>query len=252
MSSGLPAVRHRIHARPRSGEAADYEDAADLRADTWPVCAAVADGATESAYARTWAQTLVQGIVEATATTADAVTDILPRLQARWTADVSAGEEDAPWYLDEKVAEGAFAAALGLSLHVDGRWQAAAVGDCCLFHVAEGRLERSWPIEVPEAFTARPVLLPSREGSTVPPPQAVTGTWRSGDHFVLATDAAAAWLLRTDPLTACGFSEGEIEENLHAARTEGTLRNDDVTLLVLEVEAPPPGDRFTSEAADAT
>lgn len=251
MSFRPPAVRHWIHARPRSGEAVDYEDAADLGADTWPICAAVADGATESAYADTWAQILVQGIVEAKATTADAVTDLLPRMQARWAAAVSSSEGDAPWYVNEKIAEGAFAAALGLSLQVDGRWQAVAVGDCCLFHVGEGRPDRSWPIEAPEAFTDRPALLPSREGATVPPLEAVTGTWRSGDHFVLATDAAAAWLLRTDPLKACAPSEGQVEENLHGARTKGTLRNDDVTLLVIEMRAPPPDvERFTPGAAE--
>lgn len=230
---------------------AHYEDAADLRAETWPVCAAVADGATESAYAHTWAETIVQGILEATATTADPITDLLPRWQATWASTVSSSEADPPWYVDEKVAEGAFAAALGLSLHADGRWRAAAVGDCCLFHLREDGLDRSWPVDTPEAFTNRPALLPSRDGTAVPPPQAVTGTWRSGDHFLLATDATAAWLLRTDAVGGFARVGGKIEEKVDAARTQGTLRNDDVTLLVVKMQAPPPrADHSSRPVAD--
>jgi hypothetical protein len=224
---------------PKEGSGAgDYEDAAAVSVDAWPVCAAVADGATESAFARTWARRLVRGVVDGGATTADALRDAIPEWQAEWQAAAREQAADRPWYVAAKAAEGAFAALLGLSLHADGRWRAVAVGDCCLFHVRDGKALRSWPLEAPAAFTNRPALVAStaQEG---PSPDAATGTWREDDRFLLATDAVAAWLMAEGLGAVEGLGPEAFRERVASARADGALRNDDATLLVLELASAP-------------
>ncbi len=233
-----PSVEHWTCAVPRKGgEAGDYEDAAAVSVEEWPVCAAVADGATESVFARAWAKRLVRGVVQRGATTAEAFCDAVPGWQEEWQANVRKGAADRPWYVAAKATEGAFAAVLGLSLHADGQWWAVSVGDCCLFHVRDGALVQSWPFETADAFTNRPALVPSRSTHEVPSPDATTGSWRPGDRFVLATDAVAAWLLGGEPADVSTLDPDAFRDKIETARKNGALRNDDATLLVLELAA---------------
>lgn len=142
---------------PRAGgEAGDYEDAAAVEAGGWPICAAVADGATESVFARAWARRLVRGVVEKGGATTAAVREAIADGQAEWQTSVRERSRDRPWYVSAKAAEGAFATVLGLSLHAGGQWRAVSVGDCCLFHLRNGTLLQSWPFDTPDSFTNRP------------------------------------------------------------------------------------------------
>jgi hypothetical protein len=176
--------------------------------------------------------------VQEAVTTAEAFRDAVPRWQEAWAADAGGRAANRPWYVAAKAAEGAFATVLGLSLHADGRWRAVSVGDCCLFHVRDGALVQSWPYEGPDAFTNRPALVSSRTDRSVPTPDVAGGSWHPNDRVVLATDAGAAWLLRAglDPLR-----EGPeaVPDRVQAARADGALRNDDVTLLVVDLVSSP-------------
>ena len=229
----------------------EYEDAASIAVEPWPVCAAVADGATESVFARAWAKQLARGLVGRRATTADTFRDALSVWREAWqtTGDERTGER--PWYVEAKAEEGAFATVLGVSLHPDGRWQAVSIGDCCLFQVRADAIVRSWPFEEPNAFTNRPALVPSRSDQTVPPPDTASGTWRPQDTFLLTTDAVAAWLLGGNasvdpgtppvaPAVAIQWDEDTFRTAVEAARAEGALRNDDATLLVIHVKEAAP------------
>jgi hypothetical protein len=244
------SVDHRTYAVPRDGgESGDYEDAAAVSGDRWPVCAAVADGATESVFARTWAKRLVRGVVQNGTTTAEALRDVLPDWQAEWRAGATEQAADRPWYVGAKAAEGAFAALLGLSLYADGRWRAVSVGDCCLFHVRNGAVWQRWPFDTPEAFTNRPALVPSRSDQEMPAPKTASGTWAAQDRFLLATDAVAAWLMEDEPTTLSELDQDAFQERVAGARADDTLRNDDATLLVLELMASPEADDDASESA---
>jgi hypothetical protein len=148
-----------------------------------------------------------------------------------------------------KAAEGAFAAVLGLSLHADGRWRAVSVGDCCLFHLRGEELLQSWPFGSADAFTNRPALVPSRPSRDVPSPDDTTGSWRPGDRFLLATDAVAAWLMDGDPGAVGSLDADAFRERVGAARADGALRNDDATLLVLELTASPEADEDASDGS---
>lgn len=238
-----PSVASRIHTVSRAGEPAEAsDDAAHVRADGAPVRAAVADGATESVYAGVWARILTQKLVEAEVGTAEAFGTAVEAGQAAWQAAVDDRSAEQPWYVTAKVEQGAFATALALSIHDDGQWQAVGAGDCCLFQVRDGTLHRAWPIDDPEAFTHRPTLVPSLPQRSVPAPQTTQGDWAAGDAFLLATDAVAAWLLRTDPADALSMEAAGFESAVDEARAAGTLRNDDATLVVLKTEVPPTTD----------
>ncbi len=230
-------VTHRAFWVPKRGQAeADYEDAYGCSASGMLPCrAAVADGATESAFARRWARTLVSGFVDDAATDPEAFRAKLPGWQAVWIESVEQRTRRLPWYAEQKAEEGAFATLLGLEIQPEGRWQALAVGDCCLFQVRDDALIAQWPIDAPNAFTNRPGLVPSRSGYTGPDPLVETGSWLARDRFVLATDATAAWLMRTGVADVLRTDAEAFRDRVRTARAEGLLRNDDVTLLELRI-----------------
>jgi len=234
-----PSVDCRTYAVPKEDEQAeDYEDASAVSGERWPVRAAAADGATESVYAGRWASLLAEGLVKVGATPG-ALAEALPDWQARWRVSVDP-PDDAPWYVEAKAREGAHAALLGLEIEKDGRWRAVAVGDCGLVHVRNTDRIEAWPTADPDAFTNRPALLPSHPHGAAPAPEATTGTWQPGDTFLLATDAVAAWLLRTDPAALLPASENTFRTAVREARADGALRSDDATLVVLNMRAPDP------------
>lgn len=233
------AIDYRIHTASREGEPADTsDDAAGVRPDGWPIRAAVADGATESVYAGTWAQCLVEqlGAVKASASGFAAAVEAA---RSGWQEAVQDAAEQ-PWYVTAKLEEGAFATALGLSVGREGQWQAVVAGDCCLFQLRDGGLHRAWPTADPEGFTHRPTLVASRATREAPTPKTATGTWGAGDIFLLATDAVAAWLLRTDLVAAAAWDDEAFHDAVVTAREDGELRNDDATLVVLEMRRRPP------------
>ena len=237
-SAEAPPMAAQVWALPKEGEDMEtYEDAARARTDHWPVRAAVADGATESAFSAAWAEHLTQGLVDQGAVTPEALRDAVPNWQAEWHESIRERVEARPWYVAAKAAEGAFAALLGLSLRANGSWRAVSVGDCCLFQVRDGALVRSWPFGAAEAFTNRPALVPSASPRALPSPEAAAGDWAPGDAFLLATDAVAAWLLDAnapvDPAEMEAGTEGAFRAAVERARAEEGLRNDDTTLLVL-------------------
>lgn len=242
---GSPAVTYQRHLVPRAESGPDEgEDAARVRTDAWPVRAAVADGATESVYAGLWAQMLVETLVDA-GTDSEAVVDAVQERQPAWADAVQERAAERPWYVQAKAEEGAFATGLVLSVHDDGTWTAASIGDCCLVHVRNEAV-RAWPADEPEAYTHRPALIPSRGADRIPTPDTTTGDWTPGDAFLLATDAVAAWLLRVGPRPLLDADE-PFEAAVDAARDDGTLRNDDATLLILKMTDPPEDDDPSSD-----
>jgi hypothetical protein len=230
---------------PKGGHRAEeYEDAFLVQAGRQlPLRAAVADGATEAAFSRTWAQRLVEGFVVDGPASPAALEDRLQAWRRAWRQTAAAREGGLPWYAAAKAREGAFAALLGLAVQADGTWQALAAGDCCLFHLRGEAVCACWPLTHPEQFGNHPALLGSLDVAADPPLLAQHGSWQPGDVFLLASDALAAWLMRTDPVAALAFTPLSFSAVVASARRQGGLRNDDVTLVRLELEAAVHGAR---------
>lgn len=230
METGSPI---RICAVPKSGSSAsEYEDAAAVE-DGEVVRAAVSDGATESVFAKEWAEILARGVVADAVETTDTWANRLPAWRGEWFMRVEDRLDDLPWYAAAKVEDGSFATVLGVTIRPGGTWSALSVGDCLLVHLSADGSRRAWPEDDPAAFGSRPDLVCSRSDVSSASPQTCEGTWSSGDAFVLATDAVAAWLLRTGVRRASGWDQDAFASAVREARASGALRNDDSTLVVI-------------------
>ncbi len=230
---------------PRHGHAADEcQDAAGADAERGRF--AVADGASESPFAGTWARLLVETFVAA-GNGAEAM-PWLGQAQEHFASAVrrAPGEPEPPWYLETGLRQGAFATFLGVVVH-GGDWQALAVGDSCLFQVRGDSLVQAFPVERSHDFGTTPWLVGSRpspgaEGQA----QGVRrrGDGRPGDHLLLMTDALAQWFLAE---VEGGRRPWQALDRLHASgptafagwindqRGLRRLRNDDVTLLTVRL-----------------
>jgi hypothetical protein len=228
----FPLTWRGFHVAKRGNTAAEYEDAfaGHPKAGRF----ALADGASESAFAGAWARILVRTYVRQPGSWSE----WLPLARRRWRAQVEGKE--LPWYAEAKVEEGAFATLLGLAFEAHG-WEAEAVGDCCVFQVRGDHLRRAFPMRHARDFSNRPHLLGSRSRGNTQLRTKRThchGEWAAGDVLYLMTDALAQWFLTqvedrrrpweeihgiNNPTRFAGWVE-----NLRRA---GTLRNDDVTLV---------------------
>ena len=213
---------------------------------------AVADGATVSAFAKEWAMALAEAFVSSKGTERRSA-GWLARAQRRWAAQV--GSQPLPWNVAAKVEQGAYAALAGLHLcrRLPGRQQGTytmlAVGDACLFHVRGNTLRRAFPLTRPDLFGSTPQLLCSVSHPEKPTPrlQRVSGVWQPGDHFLLMSDAIAAWFLQET--ADCRQPWRWFERASHLAqepdafptyiedlRKAKRLKNDDVTVLTVWVD----------------
>lgn len=227
---------------PKSGNtASEYEDAYAVKPEALRF--AVADGASESSFARQWAELLVEGFVQ-DAPSAAALPDFVTPLQAVW-AEGQKGKATA-WYSERKAADGAFSSLLGVTIDGD-RWRAVAVGDSCLFVVRAGKMLRAFPLERSEQFSNRPSLLSSvgRSNAGVWSEVAtVEGELQGKDRLLLMTDALAQWFLvesemgrRPWAALAKVTTPEQFAAFVEVLRAGGALRNDDVTLVNVEVAA---------------
>jgi hypothetical protein len=265
-------------AAKEGSSAAEYEDAwralpgpADEVPGNW-VAIAVADGATESLLARQWAALTADEFALARTAVCDAgsFADTALALSARWPAVVESytvkrEEAGRPlrWYERPGLEKGAFATLLTLQMNVDdapaddpeplaqagiprviGDWRSAAIGDTCLFHIRDGRLQAAFPLDRSGSFNTSPALLGSYDAD----PEVIAhhvrfaeGTVAEGDDFFVCTDAMAAWFIACveeggrpwetlRDLTEIGFAEWVSE-----ARWAGGLHNDDVTLVHMDI-----------------
>lgn len=234
---------------PKKGNTAEeYEDAAapldPIDKDTDVFRCAVADGATETSFSRTWAKLLVEGYVERTARAT---------LKERW-ADSISGKQLA-WYAEEKAQSGAFAALVGLQINdcADGgtrTWVCEALGDSCLILVRGKSFVEQFPLTHSDEFNSSPILISSSspDGEAEEELIAKSGEWQPGDIFYLLSDAIARWTYKRQEdygdasVWLKSMTHGadfdafvELQRELTDAEMRPLMRNDDVTLMRVEL-----------------
>ncbi len=246
----------------KNGNAPDeYEDASsgDTLGRQSPRRFAVADGATESLLSGPWARTLVSSFCEYP--TANIRVEHLAycawQQWKEWRDEYLAQRHRAgkpiAWYEEPGLRAGAYATLLGLIVRRPrqgqiGRWKAFAIGDSCLFQMREGLLVVQFPLQSSAGFDNSPSLICSVAGrnetlqKTV---QVAEGEWRIGDRFLLMTDALAKWFMvqnesghshwENDEVPLRAIDQGEFAEWVDSRREADELRNDDVTLLHIEM-----------------
>lgn len=243
---------------PKMGNSADeYEDALcpdhNGQSDESRFRCAVADGASESTFAKQWANLLVRSYCVNNFTDPSALVELLPQLQTEWRSLIDT--TGFSWFSREKLKEGAFCTFLGLNINQEvetdksGKWTAMALGDTCLFHVRNRQLLRKFPLVEAEQFGTSPDLLSSVFPNTDLDDRfrIATDDWQIGDEFYLMTDALACWSMieeensTTDWLAYLDmFTNGEpseFAEHVTALRSQHDhtgkvfMRDDDVTLV---------------------
>ncbi len=236
------SFRHVTLFEPKSGYGVDeYEDA------FWPPSResganrfAVADGATESSYSRGWAELLVEAY--GMGLPGNSLGRSLATLRSQWRdAHPVAG---LPWYAEQKLALGAFAALLGVRVNLLGkerRATAIAVGDCCLAHLRGEEFCCSFPMTAASDFGLHPELLGSvvTDGREVPNFRRRRIRVGSDDRLFLMTDAIAQWFLNERELGNAPWREIEdqavrdFKRWVQRCREDRRMHDDDVTLTVV-------------------
>ena len=245
-----------LHFQAFSVQKAGYQ--ADQYEDAWAfdeACrrVAIADGASDGFESRVWSRTLAQALLQHPPEP-DAAS-ILSWLDAPIQDWESAIDWDTlPWYGMEKARRGAFATLLGVAFEVSVWendpslislcWSAMALGDACLFQVREEALIECFPVVQAEDFGTAPPLLSTRpeySSRSLEDLQVRKGRLGLNDVLLLATDALAAWFLGqaeegNRPWEAlAGLDAEAFAEFVDAQRRENAMRNDDVTLVVVQV-----------------
>jgi hypothetical protein len=242
---------------PKLGnQVSEYEDAFAPRPQVvgkvWDTCRfAIADGATETSFSGIWAKQLVRALCRG-ALDGSRFSEGLHAARERWSRLV--GCRPLPWYAEEKIRSGAFAAIAGLTLadsdqsKDQGTWEVTAFGDSCVFQIREDRIISAFPFEQSGNFNNSPVLLgstPMKDGSEPTELPIRCGIWRKGDNFYLMTDAIACWFLKeleagktpaSELFRLSGGTKGSFEPWLSGLRGSCAVRNDDVTILKVEIE----------------
>jgi hypothetical protein len=250
MATTAPGWRWQaFHTHKRGNAPEEYEDA--FAGDPARGRFAIADGASESSFVAAWAKLLVEGFVAATGRPWRELGWLGPQEQS-WRQEVDG--LSLPWFAEEKREQGAFSTLLGLAfLKPKGErppacWRALAVGDSCLFRLRGGQVSYSFPLKRAADFGNLPHLLGSRGRPTHLPLSAIRrahGRCKPGDRFVMATDALAEWILRRteanytlsddiECLLADSDPRGAFASWVEERRDQHGLRNDDVTLLIID------------------
>jgi hypothetical protein len=230
---------------PKQGHGlAECEDAFGCNPTTMRF--AVADGATESFDAASWARRLATKWVDSS--------DLLSE-EDFWMWLKSEGQShndswdrlDLPWYSMEKRRAGSFAAFVGLEIQRGNSWQALALGDSCLLHCRSSDVLMMFPVSGSTDFGSAPVLAPSCTELNAHARASITlqsGDLVAGDRLLLLSDAIAAWCIRLsehqDHKRMSDFQdllgdETAISDFLELERSEGRLKDDDVAIVCIEV-----------------
>ena len=213
---------------------------------------ALCDGASESAFARDWAQILADDYAENPFDPAElsqeALAGWLGRCGEKWSEVVP--WERIPWHGEAKTRAGALATFLTLAIDLSPNpcgafpWKAAAIGDCCFFVIREDSLHLAFPMDSPAQFGNAPPLVcsnPANNGGVWARAHQSQGEFRPGDLVILASDALAAWFLEDAESGGkpwqklAGLREEDWEEWVAGKRNERALKNDDTTLIIVPV-----------------
>jgi len=220
---------------------------------------AVADGATEAYDSIRWAEALVTSFTDRDGEPPElepvGVQRWLESVQRVWVA--GAPPSFATVFEERKFAEGSFATFLGCELRdADGAapsWKGVALGDTVLFQVRR----RSLLVQFPELAAGDFGLNPGGV-HTAPAALPQMAEWirfgghavQAGDVLFLATDALAEWIVRARDgegdvrvwtfLSRLAHPDG-FRRFVEDRRAAGAMRNDDVTLMRINLTEVDPG-----------
>jgi serine/threonine protein phosphatase PrpC len=221
-------------------------------------CFAIADGATQSFYSSIWSKLLVDYFCENPQIDKNNWQEWLELIQQKWLEEVRAELEKAKsgnnfaWieiYNGLERSKSATSTFIGLQF-IENQAKISIVGDSCLFIFQGNQLIQTYLLKKSTNFNDRPGYFGSRSKNNDDyEPEFLDIELKYKQHsdklyFVLATDALAEYIFKHteqlgDILTTLLKinTEQEFENFVKSARHNGTIKmkNDDVTLMILEV-----------------
>ena len=258
----MPIKQHRRLRAPKQGNSPnECEDASRIMFTHWrrprrpdTARAVVADGASESAFAALWANTLTNAFVnQPPSMPPHSPTDIdhwLTTPRQHWHQRIP--WRQLPWHGESKTRAGAHATLLGLTLNQQNQepgrpasstWQAVAIGDTCLFIVRDDQLHLAFPLQHPGEFDNHPPLVcsnPDNQQDLQGALRTAGGLCRTDDLFIIASDALAQWFLHQHHQghqpwhTLCQVSNADWRQWTAQQQRQGSMRNDDTTMLTFQ------------------
>ena len=217
--------------------------------------AAIADGVSSTLFAGPWARLLAEAVVAEPPQLDDpqSLQQWIGPLREAWEEGVD--EDSLAWHQKPKLRNGAASTLLWIELEPASpgspsqhTLRAFAMGDCCLFHVHQGQVVRAFPLEASSDFDIDPDVLRSRTsaGDQSLAFHTLADHCEQGDLLVLCSDALAAWALvelesgrSPEWESFWHFSEEQWNKKIHSLRTNGLIRFDDTTLVLLRIGDSP-------------
>ena len=228
-------------------------------------CFAIADGATQSFYSSIWSKLLVNYFCENPQIDKNNWQEWLKPIQQKWLEKVTAelgkakSDNNPAWIEIQNCLsrfESATSTFIGLQF-LENQAKVSIVGDSCLFIFRGNQLIKTYLLEKSTDFNNQPGYFGSRSKNNDHDPEFLDIELEYKQHsdqlyFVLATDALAEYifkyteqrrdilttLLKINPQQEFDInSQQEFENFVTSARHDNTIKmkNDDVTLMILEV-----------------
>lgn len=206
---------------------------------------ALADGATESSFAKEWAKLLTKDLLTPKSLSPKKIIGRLPPLRKLWITEVT--KTPLPWYAEAKLEKGAFSTILLMSINFEkATYDCIAVGDCCLFHIRKDDMIFLFPIDNSSEFSNNPFLLSTKKEDDSELKKHIkerkNQKIEKGDYLFLMSDALAYWFANENEKQErpweilLGVSEENGFENwLNGQRKKKEIKNDDTTLLIIEI-----------------
>ncbi|NCR59631.1 MAG: protein phosphatase 2C family protein [Microcystis aeruginosa LL13-06] len=226
----------------------------NFQSDTANNCFAIADGATQSFYSSIWSKLLVDYFCENPQIDKNNWQEWLELIQKEWLERVTAELKTAksgnnPAWIDIQNRLNRFESAtstfIGLQF-IENQAKISIVGDSCLFIFQGNQLIQTYLLKKSTDFNNQPEYFGSRSKNNDHEPKFLDIELKYKQdsdklYFVLATDALAEYILKyteqqRDILTTL-LTIQEFENFVKSARQDDTIKmkNDDVTLMILEV-----------------
>ena len=217
-------------------------------------CFAIADGATQSFYSSIWSKLLVDYFCENPQIDKNNWQEWLELIQQKWLEEVRAELEKAKsgnnfaWieiYNGLERSKSATSTFIGLQF-IENQAKISIVGDSCLFIFQGNQLIQTYLLKKSTDFNNQPEYFGSRSKNNDHEPKFLDIELKYKQdsdklYFVLATDALAEYIFKyteqqRDILTTL-LTIQEFENFVKSARQDDTIKmkNDDVTLMILEV-----------------
>ena len=248
----------------------DYEDA--FQVDGEKGLAAIADGVSSAIFSRQWADLLTCGVIASPPDlyTESAFSSWLATLRQEWIEKIDI--HNLPWNQRQKLQQvgGAFSTLLWIELSPNPaespadqrefRLQCFGIGDCCLFHIRDNEMLRSFPLTTAAEFDADPISICSVDFKKDHQLEfaSLDDNCLEGDLLVLCTDAIGKWAMARieagDPPVWDSYWDMPHDvwlEEIIGLRTEKVMRYDDTTLVLLRVGAVSDEEKSEHDDADA-